>query len=76
MARVRRPINAPVSSRKVPRELAAILVIIVAGAAYYFGTKQPAEESAAPEKGPYAQLAPAHGPANAPVVLAKWTDFQ
>ena len=77
MAKVRRPINAPASS-KIPTELVAIAVIAVAAAAYYYGTKK---DDSKPDAGEgaasaYVSSVPAHGPADAPIVIAKWTDFQ
>ena len=77
MAKVRRPINAPASS-KIPKELVAIAIIAVAAAAYYYGTQKDEAKADAGEgaASAYVTSAAAHGPADAPIVIAKWTDFQ
>ena len=79
MARVRRPSNIKPSSRL---SLGTIVFgIAVLGISGYllnkeFGWTDDSETAAANSGQSSAAYAPAIGPADAPVVLAKWTDFQ
>ena len=53
-----------------------ILVAAAAGAFYLGASKDGGEEATAGADSAYVLPTPAHGPADAPVILAKWTDFQ
>ena len=82
MARVRRPSNISVAS-KTPKAFIFIAVAVIAVAGYFIvqhnqgGEAENGEETAVASTDRSSALyAPAIGPENAPVVLAKWTDFQ
>jgi len=82
MARVRRPSNLTVAA-KTPKAFVLIAVIAIAAAGYFIyqhsqgGGDETASDAATPSTDrSSAHYAPAIGPVDAPVVLAKWTDFQ
>ena len=77
MAKVRRPINSSPVSGSSGKVLITAVIIAVAGAAFYFGRGDAGSTSGDTDgASAYALPTPAHGPADAPVILAKWTDFQ
>ena len=86
MARVRRPSNLSTASR-FPTAFIFISVTAVAVAGYFIykhldsggddAAAETTDEAATPSTDrSSAAYAPAIGPENAPVVLAKWADFQ
>jgi len=81
MARVRRPSNIKQSSRfSLSTIVFAIVVLGISGYLLHkeFGgaADDESETTASGSGASSAAYAPAMGPADAPVVLAKWTDFQ
>ena len=82
MARVRRPSNLSVAS-KTPKAFIFIAIAAIAAAGYFIvqynkgGEAESGEETTVVSTDRSSALyAPAIGPEDAPVVLAKWTDFQ
>jgi hypothetical protein len=82
MARVRRPVNTPSGPSSEMKTVAIIGVVLVLGVAYWWANREDAPESTGGGDAPPAAIAKyaleqsAHGGAEAPVVLVKFTDFQ
>ncbi|HIA01229.1 MAG TPA: hypothetical protein EYN06_04585 [Myxococcales bacterium] len=76
MAKVRRPINSSPVAGSLNKIVVVAVIAAVAGAAFYWGGGDSDSTGSATGSSAYALPTPAHGPADAPVILAKWTDFQ
>ena len=81
MGKVRRAKNPSKLRFALRKEFAVGVFLLVAGGLFVWGrySGKKKDEKGGPEAvavAPYAFPTPAHGPANAPVVIAKWTDFQ
>ena len=77
MAKVRRPINSSPVAGSFNKIVVVAVIAAVAGAVFYWGGGgSDSTGSSATGSSAYALPTPAHGPADAPVILAKWTDFQ
>ena len=83
MGRVRKPISG--GHKRMNPELKIIggVAAVVAIGLVWWATRDKPEEAAEPPAGnapaalgPYTLSTPAHGPATAPAVLVKYTDFQ
>lgn len=81
MGKVRRAKNPSPFRFALRKEVAVGVFVLVAGGLFLWGrySGKKKDDKAGPEGvavAAYAFATPAHGPASAPVVLAKWTDFQ
>jgi hypothetical protein len=75
MAQGRRPINYSQPGMSIGKLTAIGILAAVAAGAFYLGASKDGGGGAASDSA-YVLPIPAHGPDDAPVILAKWTDFQ